>query len=497
MRIPFPKRQIALALLCVSLHATTLAQARPDGLSAAVAGRLEQVGKILDAAAQGNANAVWDAKTEIEELPYPARGDRKAARKLNTSALEKFKADNVPAALGDFEKAWAADPSDQEITNNYGYVLYRSQRLADAERLLRYTLALAPARAAAWANLAEVLGASGNAKGAAAAFMVSHRFSRNPETTRQYIDKFANSPDAPAALKEGAGMALAKLQPAASAASGSTSTAAALASTASERRAMETTELSARPPSGLASAPSTVANPMQKLLASLSRNAGDVPPLYVAAANGSTEARDTLLRMANAGDARAQNAVGNLFGFGRGVEVNSELANVWYRKSAEQGFVLSQFSLAWNQSHGIGAAVDFAQALDWYRRAAEQGHPFAMNNLGVMNLRGQGTAADAKAAFDWFNRAAEAGNARGAYNAGTLLEQGNGTPADARRAFAMYMSAGGAGFAQAQLKVAQGYEYGWSGTQDKAQAVQWYRKAAQMGLEPAKDALKRLGAEQE
>jgi TPR repeat protein len=499
MRIPFPKRHIALALLCAALHATTFAQARPDALDKAVSGRLEQVGKILEAAVQGNANAVWDAKTEIEELPYPARGDRKAARRLNASALEKFKADNVAAALAEFEKAWQADPSDQEITNNYGYVLYRAKRLADAERLLRYTLALAPARAAAWANLAEVLGTTGESKGAAAAFLVSHRFSRNPDTTRQYIEKFTAAPDAPAALREGAGLALAKLQPGPAGAAGSATSAAAtaLASTATERRALESAEPWSKPPSGVVPAPAAVVNPMQKLLAGLAREAGPIPPLYVAAAGGSAEAREALLRVAEAGDARAQNAVANLFAFGRGVEANAELANTWYRKSAEQGHVLSQFNLAWNLTHGIGVRADLAQALDWYRRAAEQGHPYAMNNLGVQYLRGQGAAPDAKAAFDWFSRSAEAGVARGAYNAGTLLEQGQGAPADARRAFALYLSAAGAGFAQAQLKVAQGYEYGWSGTQDKAQALQWYRKAAQMGLEPAKDALKRLGASDE
>ena len=106
------------------------AQAPADPLDARVAGRLEQVSRMLDAASRTDANSMLDAKTEIEELPYPARGDRRLARRLNSTALEKFKAEQMAPALADFEKAWQTDPSDQEITNNYGYALYRNNRVA-------------------------------------------------------------------------------------------------------------------------------------------------------------------------------------------------------------------------------------------------------------------------------------------------------------------------------------------------------------------------------
>ncbi len=90
-------------------------------------------------------------------------------------------------------------------------------------------------------------------------------------------------------------------------------------------------------------------------------------------------------------------------------------------------------------------------------------------------------------------RAAEAGLARGAHNVASQLENGTGQPADPRKAFAYYLSAATSGFAQSQYKVGHAYEYGWGGSQDKAAAAEWYKKAALQGLEPAKDALKRLG----
>lgn len=472
------------------------AQPPADPLTTRVAGRLEQVGRMLDAASKTDANSLLDAKTEIEELPYPARGDRRQARRLNASALEKFKAEQMAPALADFEKAWQADPSDQEITNNYGYALYRNNRLAEAESKLRYTLALAPARATAWANLAEVLGTQGQAKQATDAFVVSHRFSRNPDITRQYIEKFASSSDVPG-LKEGAALALQKLFPPVHLNTGGAQT---LAVTNTERKAADSIELAVKkadkpaepaPTAATNKVPTSVANPYANML----QNAPDpdVPALYRAAAAGSAQARESLLRMASAGSARAQNAVGNLYNQGQGVEINPELANTWFRKSASAGFVLAQFSLAWNQDHGIGTPVDFALALDNYRRAAEQGHPSAMNNAGVMLERGRGTPVDRKAAFDWHMRAAETGLARGAYNVGTYLEWGIVGATDRKRALAYYLSAGNTGFPQAQLKVAQAYEYGWDGNPDKNTAIDWYKRAALQGLEPAKDALKRLG----
>lgn len=492
-------------VLALVAHSFVFAQASPSG-NIQLTSRLEQVTRMLAGAASRDANAVWDAKTEIEELPYPARGDRKLARQLNTTALEKFKADQVAEAMADFEKARRADPSDQEIANNYGYVLYRAGKLAEAETQLRYTLALAPARAAAWANLAEVFGAQGQVQRAADAFVVSHRFSRNPDTTRQYIEKFAASTTDSTGLKQGAAQALSRLFPTAGA-NGTAAAAQPLAGTATERNAAAQAEMAA--PAGAATSTATaagrvspaadaakavpvaLADPFARLLSQLPNP--EVVPLFSAATKGSASAREELLRLANGGNARAQHAVAMIYNQGQGVEVNHELANTWYRKSAGAGFVLAQAALAWNQQHGIGMAADLPLAFDNYRRAAEQGHPYAMNNLALMYYRGMGTRPDVKASFDWFVRAAEAGLARGAHNAAWYLEYGVGQPADLRKAFAYHLSAATAGFAQSQYKVGHAYEYGWGGSQDKAAATEWYKKAALQGLEPAKDALKRLG----
>jgi TPR repeat protein len=492
-----------LLALCLTAAGLVAAQPTAQTLNAKILGRLEQVNRMLDAAAKTDANALLDAKTEIEDMPYPARGDRRVARKLNTSALEKFKAEQVAPALADFEKAWQADPSDQEISNNYGYALYRSNRLADAESKLRYTLALAPGRAAAWANLAEVFGAQALPKQAAQAFVMSHRFSRNPDVTRQYIEKFAAANDVPG-LKEGAELALKKLFPPVA----NAAPVQALAVTSSERKSMDTADLQAVKPAAPVAAvvnnsdgpprdgaPVSLRDPMAKLIQSLPPS--EVPRLYQAAAAGSTPSREALLRMGNGGDLRAQNAVGNLYNYGYGIETNPELANAWYQRAASAGFALAQFSLAYNQHKGIGTQVDYATATEYYRRAAEQGHPYAMNNLAVLLERGVSVDYGRKEAFAWYARAAEAGLARGAYNVGQYLEGAyvnNGVVArDRKRATAFYRSAADVGFAQAELRMGQIREYGLDGIVDKEQAIFWYKRAALQGLEPAKNALKQWG----
>ncbi|MES2951010.1 MAG: tetratricopeptide repeat protein [Pseudomonadota bacterium] len=482
--------------------------ASAQSLDARISGRLEQVNRMLDAAAKTDANALLDAKTEIEEMPYPVRGDRRVARKLNTSALEKFKAEQVAPALAEFEKAWQSDPSDQEISNNYGYALYRSNRLADAESKLRYTLALAPGRATAWANLAEVFGAQALPQQASQAFVMSHRFSRNPDVTRQYIEKFAASTDVPG-LKEGAELALKKLFPPAATTAGGAAPAQALAVTSSERKSMDAADLQvARTVTPVAApvaakeappadaVPVALRDPMAKLIQSLP--ASEVPRLYQAAATGSAPSREALLRMAHGGDLRAQNAVGNLYNYGYGIETNPELANTWYTRAANAGFGLAQFSLAYNQNKGIGTAVDYGAAAENYRRAAEQGHPYAMNNLAILHERGTGVDRDRKAAFAWYMRAAETGLARGAYNVGLYTEGTFASHAglmaqDRKRATAFYRSAANVGFAQAELRMGQIHEYGLDGTVDKEQAIVWYKRAALQGLEPAKNALKQWG----
>lgn len=482
-------RLLSTLLLMLSFCATA-APSEVDTKSA-LSERLNGVGRMLHATKRNDAQALWDAKAEIEALAYPVRGDRRRARKLNTSALALFNAGQIEAALDEFARAFDADPSDQEIAGNYGFVLYRSHRLADAERLLRRTLALSPMRSSAWANLAEVLGTRGDAETAAHAFVVAYGLSRHAETTRLYIEKAAAESDS-VGLKQAVGIALPRLEAARAGMQGIVDP---FTASAEAARRTETQSPAAAVPARAEAVPVAVADWFERLTAPLP--SPEVTRLFVAARDGSADARTALVKLANAGNPRAQNAVGDLYGKVSGPAASADVANEWYRRSAAQGFVLAQVNLALNQQYGLGTPVDYPQAVEGYRRAAGQGHPLAMNNLGFMYVRGLGVPADPKQALTWFLRAAEAGHAQGIYNAGVSIEEGLGTAADPKRAFAFYLSAAAGDFPQAQLRVAHGYKLGWGGVKDQALAIVWYRKAARFGLEQAREALKRLGASDE
>lgn len=75
------------------------------------------------------------------------------------------------------------------------------------------------------------------------------------------------------------------------------------------------------------------------------------------------------LPAAEAGDADAQNNVGEIFEQGLGTDPNYEVAALWYGRAAKQGHKGAQFNLGTLYETGKGVPQDKAQALNWYRQA--------------------------------------------------------------------------------------------------------------------------------
>jgi len=117
-----------------------------------------------------------------------------------------------------------------------------------------------------------------------------------------------------------------------------------------------------------------------------------------------------LTPLADKGDAKAQELLGEMHDSGNGVPQNHEKAASWYRKAAEQGNGQAQTSLGVMYERGIGVPQDDKEAVSWYRKAAEQGHGEAQYLLGGIYERGQSAVpADLVQAHKWFNIAAAAG----------------------------------------------------------------------------------------
>jgi len=73
---------------------------------------------------------------------------------------------------------------------------------------------------------------------------------------------------------------------------------------------------------------------------------------------------------AQAGDAMAQNYVGEIYEKGLGVAPNHKAAADWYRRAAEQDYAPAQINLGELYERGLGVPRDPAEAQKWYRRAS-------------------------------------------------------------------------------------------------------------------------------
>jgi tetratricopeptide (TPR) repeat protein len=97
------------------------------------------------------------------------------------------------------------------------------------------------------------------------------------------------------------------------------------------------------------------------------------------------------------GNARAQCYLGACYEYGVGVPEDDKQAAEWYRKAAEQGYVLAQYRLGESYHRGRGVPKDLKQAAEWYRKAAEQGDEEAKKDLECIEIEASnGSATTAK-----------------------------------------------------------------------------------------------------
>jgi TPR repeat protein len=113
--------------------------------------------------------------------------------------------------------------------------------------------------------------------------------------------------------------------------------------------------------------------------------------------------------LAEQGVAAAQNILGLLYQYGRGVRRSDVEAAKWFRLAAERGFALGQANIGVMYEHGRGVSRDYGEAVKWYRLAAEQGLARAQSNLATMCFEGSRPPRDAAEAAKWWTLAAALG----------------------------------------------------------------------------------------
>ena len=93
-------------------------------------------------------------------------------------------------------------------------------------------------------------------------------------------------------------------------------------------------------------------------------------------------AMPVLQSLADAGDARAQGALGYFYGHGLGLPVDHERAFDWYMRAAKQGDAGAELNLCASYANGTGVEQDVKEGMRWCFLAAKQNLAEAHFNLG-------------------------------------------------------------------------------------------------------------------
>ncbi len=119
----------------------------------------------------------------------------------------------------------------------------------------------------------------------------------------------------------------------------------------------------------------------------------------------------TCRRDAERGDAKAEERLGSMYYYARGVTQDYGEALRWYRESAEQGDTQAKYDVGLMYDSGIGVQQNYAEALRWYRQGAVLGERVPMQHGLAVLLRPRGPARPIVAAA-WYNRSCFEGLAR-------------------------------------------------------------------------------------
>ncbi len=122
-----------------------------------------------------------------------------------------------------------------------------------------------------------------------------------------------------------------------------------------------------------------------------------------------------------------------------------------WRGPADAGDPDAQFNLGQAYKLGRGVPLDTKIAEDWYLKAARQGHEQAQANLGLILFQN----GDRDGAVPWIRKAADRGEPRAQYVLATAMFNGDLVPRDWPRAYALMTRAAAAGLPQATASLQQ------------------------------------------
>jgi hypothetical protein len=187
---------------------------------------------------------------------------------------------------------------------------------------------------------------------------------------------------------------------------------------------------------------------------------------------------------ADAGDAKAQLALGKLYQSGAvtpdgTVQHDYAGAAYWYHQASERGEAQATYQLAIFYRDGLGVPADATQSFHLLQKAAEANYVPAMTPLSDA-YAAQRTPVSGERATYWATMAAQAGDPQGwlvlgfEYDTGKL---GGDPPYWHRMAMESYKKSANGGNCMAMMEIGDLYAKGSGVPADNTQAQGWYSKA--------------------
>ncbi|KAI8878210.1 HCP-like protein, partial [Backusella circina FSU 941] len=198
-------------------------------------------------------------------------------------------------------------------------------------------------------------------------------------------------------------------------------------------------------------------------------------------------AMDLYLRAAKLDKKRAFCHIGELLENGHGVEVDRYMALEWYRKydpvsveekypealywyklSADKHYAKAENNIGMLYNYGKGVHTDYALAMEWYLKAAKKYSQDAFSNIGKLLEKGQGISENKYKALEWYSK----------YHGdiGFFYQNGYGVPRDYAVALEWYFRSARLFYNQSCLHIGNMLENGLGVPVHKYKALEWYRK---------------------
>ena len=200
------------------------------------------------------------------------------------------------------------------------------------------------------------------------------------------------------------------------------------------------------------------------------------------------EAYNILKKLAEQGDAKSQNSLGNGYQHGFWGEIDLKQAKYWYQKAADQNYA--------GGIHNLGMLEflqgNYKKALTYFEKSAHLNNANSVNILGIYYSEGIIFPQDYKKALEYFNKALniDASNASAQFNVGQAYYYGDGVKQDYKIAFSWYIKSANQDYSLAQIQLAEMYFSGKGVDRDVAKAIEIIKPLAESGDSKAQENLK-------